>query len=255
MNIVRFEYKGRIRHGVIEGDRVRPLAGGLFETRETLSEWYKTADVQLLAPVLPSKVVAVGLNYRDHAEEMGKPLPAEPLLFIKPSTSVIGPQAPIVHPGNGERVDYEAELAAVVGKTLYRLSEEQVPAHLLGYTCLNDVTARDMQNRDVQYTRSKSFDTFCPVGPCIETDIDPCSAAVRCRINGETKQYSNTANHIFTVYRLVSYISHIMTLLPGDIVTTGTPSGVGPMHPGDVVEVEVEGIGVLRNQVISSDER
>lgn len=256
MKIVRFEHDGEVRHGVMDGDRVFGLRGGLFSGFELVrSERHPLEAVRLLAPVSPSKVVAVGLNYRDHAEEVGKHIPAEPVLFIKPSTAVIGPGEPIRLLPAGERVDYEAELAAVVGRRAYRVPEDRAREHLLGFTCLNDVTARDMQRRDGQWTRAKSFDTFCPLGPCIETELNPDRVDVRARVNGETRQASNTRNFIFPLARLVSFISRVMTLLPGDVVSTGTPSGIGRLRPGDVVEVEVEGVGVLRNPVLEPDPR
>ncbi|MFW6180900.1 MAG: fumarylacetoacetate hydrolase family protein [Spirochaetota bacterium] len=256
MKIVRFELDGQVRHGVMDGDRVYGLHGELFDAFEVVkNECHPLESVCLLAPVAPSKVVAVGLNYRDHAEEVGKDIPAEPMLFIKPSTAIIGPGEPIRLLPEGERVDYEAELAAVVGRRAYRVPEERVAEHLLGFTCLNDVTARDMQRRDGQWTRAKSFDTFCPLGPCIETELNPDGVEVRARVNGETRQASNTRNFIFPLARLVSFISRVMTLLPGDVVSTGTPSGIGPLRVGDVVEVEVEGIGVLRNPVRGYEHR
>lgn len=254
MKIVRFEREGRVNHGVMDGDRVFELQGDIFSDFDLLrSNFHRRDDIRLLAPVLPSKVVAVGLNYRDHAEEVGKAIPAEPILFIKPSTAVIGPGEPIRLLPGGERVDYEAELAAVVGRRAYQVPENRAAGYLLGFTCLNDVTARDIQRRDGQWTRAKSFDTFCPLGPCIETEMNPDSAVVCARLNGETRQSSSTRNFIFPLARLVSWISRVMTLLPGDVISTGTPSGIGSLQPGDVVEVEVEGIGVLRNPVQGPD--
>jgi 2-keto-4-pentenoate hydratase/2-oxohepta-3-ene-1,7-dioic acid hydratase in catechol pathway len=250
MKLVRFRVNDEILNGALEGDAVYTLEGTPFDRyRVNRSSKYALGEVRLLAPVLPSKVVAVGINYRDHAEEFGHDIPEEPVLFMKPSTAVIGPEDEIILPPSSRRVDYEAEIAAVVKKLAHGVAEADSWEYILGYTCLNDVTARDLQRRDGQWTRAKSFDTFCPIGPCVETDLDPDVVAISSRLNGERRQSSNTGNFIFPLFRLFSFVSQVMTLLPGDIVTTGTPSGVGEMAPGDVVEVEVEGIGVLRNRV------
>jgi 2-keto-4-pentenoate hydratase/2-oxohepta-3-ene-1,7-dioic acid hydratase in catechol pathway len=206
---------------------------------------------RILAPVLPSKIVAVGLNYRDHAMEMGHDLPASPILFMKPSTSVIGPGEAIVYPAQASRVDYEAELAVVIRQRCRNVRPEDARAVILGYTCLNDVTARDLQAKDGQWTRAKSFDTFAPLGPWIETEVpDPHSLAVRARLNGKTVQSSNTGNLIFSVFELVAFISSIMTLERHDVIATGTPSGIGPMARGDEVSIEIDGIGTLTNAVV-----
>jgi 2-keto-4-pentenoate hydratase/2-oxohepta-3-ene-1,7-dioic acid hydratase in catechol pathway len=199
--------------------------------------------------VLPSKVVAVGLNYRSHAEETKMPLPEEPMLFIKPSTSVIGPGETIKMPPQSKRVDHEAELAVVIGKAAWGLDRERAAGAILGYTCANDVTARDLQGKDVQFTRSKGFDTFCPLGPHVVTGIDPASLEVTCRVNGEVRQKAPTSDLVFDAATLVAFISSVMTLLPGDVVLTGTPSGISPLASGDVVEVDISGIGVLQNPV------
>jgi 2-keto-4-pentenoate hydratase/2-oxohepta-3-ene-1,7-dioic acid hydratase in catechol pathway len=206
---------------------------------------------KILPPVVPSKVVCVGLNYRDHAKELGFDLPKEPLIFLKPSTSVIGHLDNILYPLQSERVDYEAELAVVISKSCSKVSPEEAASYILGYTCLNDVTARDLQIKDGQWTRAKSFDTFCPIGPYIETQIsDPHRLDIKLLLNGETRQASNTSNLIFPVNELISRISHIMTLNEGDVIATGTPSGIGPMNRGDRVCVEIEDIGVLENMLI-----
>lgn len=206
---------------------------------------------KILPPVMPSKVVCVGLNYRDHAKELGFDLPEEPLIFLKPSTSVIGHLDNILYPVQSERVDYEAELAVVISRPCSKVNPEEAASYILGYTCLNDVTARDLQIKDGQWTRAKSFDTFCPIGPYIETEIcDPDNLDIKLFLNGETRQASNTSNLIFPVNELISRISHIMTLNEGDIIATGTPSGIGPMNRGDRVCVEIEGIGVLENMLI-----
>jgi len=254
MRIVRFALEGRTGYGILEGEKINvlwatPYDGGLENTtREILTR----GDVQLLAPCEPTKIVALGLNYLDHAVEFGHAVPAEPLLFLKPSTSVIGPEEDIVYPQMSRRVDYEAELAVVIGRPARNVKAAAFRDYVLGYTCINDVTARDLQKKDGQFTRSKSFDTFAPLGPWIETEIaDPDNLTVEAYLNGERRQHSSTSNLVFQVGTLVSFISRIMTLLPGDLIATGTPSGIGPMQEGDVVEVRVEGIGSLRNRVVA----
>ena len=205
----------------------------------------------VLAPVQPSKIVAVGLNYRDHAREMGKPLPNEPLIFLKPPTAVIGPGAAIAVPAGAGRVDYEAELGIVIGRTARRVPAAQAGEHVLGLTCLNDVTARELQARDVQYTRAKGFDTFAPIGPAVAVGLDGRALDVESFVNGERRQASNTRELIFPLDRLVEFVSGVMTLNPGDVIATGTPSGVGPLVPGDRVTVRIEGIGELTNPVVA----
>jgi 2-keto-4-pentenoate hydratase/2-oxohepta-3-ene-1,7-dioic acid hydratase in catechol pathway len=252
MKIVQFRKDRTIAHGILKEDTVYPISGSIFsEFNVDETDSCDAGTVTFLPPVYPSKVVAVGLNYRDHAEEVGAPIPDEPILFMKPSTAVIGPEEPIVHPASCSRMDYEAEIALVTKDKAYRVSEEDAKSYILGYTCLNDVTARDLQSKDGQWTRSKSFNTFCPIGPVIETELNPQQVNVSARVNGETRQSSNTRNFIFPIFRLFSFVSHIMTLLPGDIITTGTPSGIGAMKPGDTVEIEVEGVGILKNPVVS----
>jgi 2-keto-4-pentenoate hydratase/2-oxohepta-3-ene-1,7-dioic acid hydratase in catechol pathway len=216
-----------------------------------LSKTKRIEEVRLLSPCLPSKIVALGLNYRDHAAEVKMELPKEPLLFLKPSTSVIGPGEPIVYPKMSKRVDYEAELAVVIRKTATAVPEERAAEYILGYTCFNDVTARDLQPKDGQWTISKSFDTFAPIGPWIVTDIDPRQLDISSYLNGERRQHSNTKQLVFAPYQLVSFISRVMTLLPGDVIATGTPSGIGPMSVGDRIEIIIEGIGTLSNSVIA----
>jgi len=200
----------------------------------------------------PSKVVAVGLNYRDHARELKMDIPGYPLIFMKPSTSVIGDGDPIVFPVQTQELHYEGELGIVIGKRARNVPAGKARDFIAGYTCANDVTARDLQRLDGQWTRAKSFDTFCPLGPRIVSDMDPTALEIMTRVNGEVKQRSTTANMIFDVYDLVSFISGIMTLLPGDVIITGTPPGVGPLLPGDTVEVEIEGIGTLTNTVTAT---
>ncbi len=253
MRIVRFEMQGRSGYGILEGEQISvlwdtPYEGGLANTT---GEVMSLPEVTLLAPCQPSKIIALGLNYRDHAAEIGHPLPTEPLIFMKPSTAVIGPDEDIIYPAMSRRVDYEAELAVVIGKPCRHVQEAEFRNYVLGYTCINDVTARDLQQKDGQFTRSKSFDTFAPLGPWIETEIaDPDNLTVEAFLNGKRRQHSSTRNLVFPVATLVAFISRIMTLLPGDVIATGTPAGIGPMAPGDLVEIRVEGIGALQNRLV-----
>jgi 2-keto-4-pentenoate hydratase/2-oxohepta-3-ene-1,7-dioic acid hydratase in catechol pathway len=241
------------RYAVLEGSNVFPLApDNNFENIETPNEEGVLAldEVKLLAPVAPSKIVCVGRNYREHAAELGNKMPDEPLLFLKAPSAVIAPGEAIELPNASQQVEHEGELGVVIGRVTRKLSQAEDPLkYVFGYTCVNDVTARDLQRKDVQFTRGKSFDTFCPVGPWIETDIDPGNVAVETRLNGEVKQKGNTADMAFPVSFLIRYISEIMTLYPGDLIATGTPAGVSRMKHGDTVAVEVAGIGVLRNPV------
>lgn len=256
MRLVLLEHKGYLLRGVLEGETVRFLDDGESLSRVSFTERVApVSEVKLLAPIFPSKIVALGLNYRDHAEELGMPLPEEPLIFLKPSTAVVGPAAPVILPRASERVDYEAELAVVVKKPARNVPKNRALDYVLGYTCFNDVTARDLQEKDVQFTRSKSFDTFAPLGPWIETEFDPRDVGVRAYVNGELRQDSTTGNLVFDVPHLISFISGVMTLLPGDVIATGTPSGIGPMKPGDEVTVEVEGLGSLTNTAIREEEK
>jgi 2-keto-4-pentenoate hydratase/2-oxohepta-3-ene-1,7-dioic acid hydratase in catechol pathway len=248
MKFIRFEQKGEIFQGLLEDGAVRKITGDLYSAEK---ERLDLADVRLLAPCLPTKVVAVGLNYRSHAREMNMELPDEPMLFMKPSTSVAGPFESIMYPAMSQRVDYEGELGVVIGKTCSQVTEGQAREYIFGYTCLNDVTARDLQKKDGQFTRAKGFDTFCPIGPCIETELDPTCVRIETRLNGELKQEASTDDLICPVYGLVSFISRVMTLLPGDVIATGTPSGIGPMQPGDEVEIRIAGIGSLKNRLVA----
>jgi 2-keto-4-pentenoate hydratase/2-oxohepta-3-ene-1,7-dioic acid hydratase in catechol pathway len=253
MKLVRYSFEGVARFGALEGDEIRPMAGELGRLEpERGTRPVGLNQVRLLAPVLPTKIVAIGLNYRDHAKEMGKQLPAEPLLFLKPPSAVIGPGDQIIYPPQTSRLDYEGELAVVIGRTARKVSPADARDYILGFTCMIDVTARDLQSRDVQYTRAKGFDTFAPLGPAIATDIDASDLGLETRLNGEVHQHSRTSQLIFDCNHLLSYISHVMTLMPGDVISTGTPSGVGPMQIGDVVEVEIERIGCLRSSVIAA---
>ncbi|WP_457680853.1 fumarylacetoacetate hydrolase family protein [Thermovibrio sp.] len=254
MKVGRFKYKERIFFGIVKGDEVIPVkerrVSELSESITPLEETLPIRSCKFLSPTRPTKIVAVGLNYKAHAEEMGKPLPEEPLLFLKPSTAVISNKMRIVLPKMSNRVDYEGELLVVIGKKCRKVSPQEAKDYILGYSCFNDVTARDLQKKDGQYTRAKSFDTFAPYGPWVETDVDPIGLKITTRVNGEVKQEGNTEDMIFSPFELVSFISQIMTLLPGDVVATGTPPGVGPLKEGDRVEVEIEGIGVLINYTV-----
>ena len=249
MLIGRFSYNKRIFYGAINSGEVSALEGYPYERVKVTGEHYPLAKVKMLAPCCPSKTVCVGLNYRDHAAELGLPIPEEPVLFIKPSSAVIGPGEDIICPPASSRVDYEAELAVVIGKTCHDIKESETGAYIFGYTCGNDITARDLQEKDGQWTRSKSFDTFLPLGPYIVKDLNPADLGISLRLNGKIKQSSSTRNLIFGVKKLVSFISCVMTLYPGDVIMTGTPSGIGPVTAGDKIEVEIEGIGVLANGV------
>ena len=211
---------------------------------------YDMDKVTVLPPCNPTKIVCVGLNYKDHAAEMKEALPDEPILFLKPPSSVVGHGGNIVYPKQSARIDYEAELAFVIGKRAKNVPAKYAKDYILGYTCFNDVTARDLQKKDGQWTRGKSFDTFSPVGPFIVTDVDPIGLSIKSKLNGEVKQSSNTSNLIFHPYRLVEFISGVMTLEHGDIIATGTPSGIGPMKRGDLIEIEIEKIGTLQNKLI-----
>ncbi len=253
MKLIRYSFNGVEKFGEFDGEAIRPLAGelGRFE-REHGASPLQLGQVRLLAPVTPTKIVAVGRNYSEHAKEMGRELPAEPLLFLKPPSAVIGPGEQIIYPPQTSRLDYEGELAIVIGRAARKVSREKARGYVLGFSCMNDVTARDLQSRDVQFTRAKGFDTFAPLGPVIATGIDPSNLELITRLNGEVRQHGRTSEMIFDCDYLVSYISHIMTLMPGDVISTGTPSGVGPMQVGDVVEVEIERIGCLRSSVIAA---
>ena len=238
------------RHGLIEGDSILEISGLPWGQWTRGSRSVHLAEARLLAPVAPSKIVCVGRNYAAHAAELGNELPKEPLIFLKPPSAIIGPQEAIVLTKYSNRVEHEGELAIVIGRRCSNLLEaDDALSFVMGYTCLNDVTARDLQKSDVQFTRGKGFDTFCPVGPHIETDLDPSSVLVETRVNGSLRQSSSTSLMIYTPAFLVRWISRMMTLNPGDVIATGTPAGVGPLVAGDVVEVSVGGVGVLRNPV------
>jgi 2-keto-4-pentenoate hydratase/2-oxohepta-3-ene-1,7-dioic acid hydratase in catechol pathway len=250
LKVIRFADKnGAVRYGILQDRDIYGVEGDIFSDFTIGEKVGKLDDVQLLAPCSPGKVVCIGLNYKDHIQELNYKAPEEPTLFIKPSTSVIGPGEDIIYPPMSRRVDYEGELAVVIKNRMKDVTESRVYENILGYTCSNDVTARDLQERDIQWTRSKSFDTFCPIGPWIETDADPGSLKIYTLLNGEVVQSSNTSHLLFPVNKLISFISQVMTLNPGDVILTGTPAGVGPMNPGDTVEIAIEGIGSLKNTV------
>jgi len=242
MKIVRFKAAGKTRYGALEGAHIVEYAGTPFGPFKRGRRRYALRQAVLLVPVVPSKIVCVGLNYRDHAEEMHLPVPARPVWFLKPPSALCGPDDPIVYPAQSRRVDYEAELAVVIRK--------RAREYVLGYTCLNDVTARDLQAEDRSPTRAKAFDTFCPVGPCIATDLDPSAVEIETWVNGVRRQAGHTKHFLFPVEEVIAHVSAVMSLLPGDLVATGTPAGVGPLQPGDRVEVRIEGIGALANPVI-----
>ena len=230
-----------------------PFGVGTDSVRYT-GQSYPVADVRLLAPVLPTKVVAIGKNYADHAREMGGEPPDEPVIFLKPSTSVIGPGDPVARPVKlSERVDFEGELAVVIGRLCRDVPPERVSEVIFGYTCANDVTARDLQAKDGQWTRAKGFDTFCPLGPWIETGLDPSDLELTTTVNGEVKQHARTSQLLHDVTAVVCYVTSVMTLLPGDILLTGTPAGIGPLVHGDRVSVAIQGIGALTNPVVDRD--
>ena len=243
MKLVRFLYNETISRGILNGDEVT------FNGPDGGSVAVKVNRVKLLAPVMPSKIVSVGLNYRDHAEELGMDAPAEPIIFIKPPTAVIGPGDTISYPRASARVDFEAELGVVIKDKARNVSAKDASAYIEGYTCFNDVTARDLQKKDIQWTRSKSFDSFCPLGPWLETDLKPSNLRIASYLNGKIKQDSSTSRFIFKLDLLVWFISQVMTLMPGDVISTGTPSKVGKMAPGDIVEVDIQGVGRLTNRV------
>lgn len=253
MRLCRFELDGEARYGeVLQGDReglLQPLQGHPFGTLTPDGKPTELASVRLLAPILPSKILCVGSNYRDHAREMGKPVPESPLLFLKATSAMLPHRFTIRLPQESERVDFEAELAVVIGRPTRKVSPAAAREHVFGYTCFNDVTARDIQRREVQFTRGKGFDTFAPIGPWVDTAFDPAGARIRCTVNGEVKQDGTTADMVFDVFTLISFASQSMTLLPGDVISTGTPAGVGPLHDGDKVEVSIDGLGTLINHV------
>ncbi|HHC08442.1 MAG TPA: FAA hydrolase family protein [Actinobacteria bacterium] len=254
MKIVRVDTEvDDIVYGTVEPEGIRLHRGSPFvawEPTETVVAW---DEARLLAPVIPTKIVGVGKNYADHAAEMDSDVPTTPIIFLKPPTTVVGPLQGVRYPEASKDVHHEAELAVVIGKVTRDVAPEDVEAHVLGYTAANDVTARDLQRSDGQWTRAKGFDTFCPLGPAIVTELDPTEGLeVVARVNGEVRQRGSTADMVFGVPELVAFVSSVMTLLPGDVILTGTPAGVGPVRPGDRMEVEIEQVGVLVNPVVGS---
>ena len=255
MKFARIKHKSleAPRYALIEGDSAYPLEPGAnLGSMNVPSHEHSlpVEDLKFLVPVIPSKIVCVGRNYVEHAKELGNKMPDEPLLFLKAPSAVIPHEEQIFLPPQSQQVEHEGELGVVIAKKAHNINnDEDALSYVFGYTCVNDVTARDLQRKDVQFTRAKSFDTFCPVGPWVETDLNPKSVAVTTRLNGEVKQRGHTSDMAFSVDFLIMYISRIMTLNPGDLIATGTPAGVSRIKHGDIVEVEVEGIGVLRNAV------
>src|SRR6202041_750232 len=249
------ETRPQTRAGIIDENTIHEFHGELWGLRETTGQSWPLDRVKLLPPSIPTKIVCVGRNYLDHAKELNNEVPKQPLIFMKPPSSVIAPEEPIVLPRISQRVDHEGELAIIIARRCYHLKEaESVAPYILGYTCLNDVTARDLQKLDVQFTRGKGFDTFCPFGPVVETELDPAGVTVETYVNGIRKQSGHTSEMIFSVDVIIRFIAQVMTLEPGDVIATGTPSGVGPLAAGDVVEVSVGGIGTLRNPVIAAQD-
>ncbi|MDL4771731.1 MULTISPECIES: fumarylacetoacetate hydrolase family protein [Thermomonosporaceae] len=254
MRIARFSTDEGMSFGVVEENTIAAVAAHPFGELTFTGRRYPLDDVRLLAPILPSKVIAIGKNYADHAREMGGEPPAEPIIFSKPSTAVIGPRETIAYPQRlSQRVDFEGELAVVIGRMVREIPAARAAEAILGYTCANDVTARDLQERDGQWARAKGFDTFCPLGPWIETEVDPSDLAISTSVNGEVRQDARTSQLLHGIPELVEYVSQVMTLLPGDVILTGTPAGVGPLEIGDEVTVSVEGVGDLTNRVVARD--
>jgi len=258
MRIIRFDAGKGARYGTLEDNKIQSLENNPFinyTSKPELKydgETYNADSVKLLAPCEPSKLVCLGLNYRPHADELNFKLPIDPLIFLKPSTSVIGPDENIVMPKKWRRVDYEGELGVVISKKARFVSEEEAEKYIFGYTCVNDVTERTLQKFDGQWTRAKGFDTFAPVGPWIETELDPSDLKLETILNGKVRQTASTGELIFNISQLISFISGVMTLLPGDIISTGTPAGIDGMQPGDTVEIKIEKLGTLRNKVVEA---
>lgn len=251
MKHVRYERGGRIRFGIVEGESITPLSGDSWSARGLSGERIPLGQVRLLAPIEPANIFCVGRNYAEHAKELGNTLPDEPLIFLKATNSLLGPEGMIRIPLWAGRVDYEGEMAVVIGKSCRNVSEEDAMDAVFGLTCLNDVTARDLQKKDGQLTRSKSFDTFCPMGPWILETRETVGRRIETRLNGQIVQSANTDMMVFPVSRLIAHISRFATLRPGDVIATGTPAGVGPLKAGDRVEVEIEGVGILRNKCLA----
>ncbi len=250
MKIYRFTHDGAPAVGIAEHEHIVRYDGTIaLHLGSPTDDRTLIAAASLLPPVLPSKIVCVGRNYAEHAKELGNEAPPEPIIFLKPPSALLPPNGTIVRPPQSQRVDHEGELAIVFGAEARNVARQRWRDVVLGYTCANDVTARDLQKKDVQFTRGKGFDTFCPLGPCIETELDPSHLAISTRVNGAARQDGNTSQMIFDCGFLIEFVTSVMTMLPGDVILTGTPAGVGPLVAGDVVEVTVEGIGALRNVV------
>lgn len=249
MRVVRLYVEGDVRYGLADDSTVTLISDEPFAAWEP-DGTLPLAEAHLLAPAMPTKIVCVGVNYRSHAEEMGQAIPEEPIIFLKPPTSLALPGGEVLVPDRVDSVDHEAELAVVIGRRTHMVGPADAPSHILGYTCANDITARELQRADGQWARAKGFDTFCPMGPWIETDVDPVDLAIECRVNGEVRQSARTSDMIWDPFRLVSFVSGVMTLLPGDVIMTGTPAGVGPMRKGDVCEVRIEDVGSLVSHVV-----
>ncbi|MCS7011610.1 MAG: fumarylacetoacetate hydrolase family protein [Anaerolineales bacterium] len=252
MRLVRYQYKEELpRYGWVLENKVGPIEGNPYGEYRRLEADIPLAEVKLLAPAQPSKIICVGRNYVEHAKEHHAEVPKIPLIFMKPPSAILNPGEPIVLPPHSQQVEHEAELVAVIGRRGRFILPEKAQGYILGYTIGNDVTARDLQRSDGQWTRAKGFDTFCPFGPWIDTDFDPADALITCRVSGQLRQMASTRDMVFNVSQLVAFISSVMTLEPGDLIFTGTPAGVSPLKPGDVVEIEIEGLGKLINPVVS----
>jgi 2-keto-4-pentenoate hydratase/2-oxohepta-3-ene-1,7-dioic acid hydratase in catechol pathway len=249
LRVVRVLNGEDARYGLADDCTVTLISDEPFAAWEP-EEDVSLAHAKLLAPVVPTKIVCVGINYRTHAAEMGHELPKDPVIFLKPSTAVNCPGCDIQYPPSSSRVDYEGELAVVMGRRARHIEPKDAAHHILGYTCANDITARDLQKIDGQWTRAKGFDGFCPLGPWVDTDVDPMDLHIETLLNGQVVQDARTSDMVFDPLRLVSFVSGVMTLLPGDVILTGTPGGIGPMDPGDIVEVRIEGIGTLKNRLV-----
>ncbi len=260
MRIARFSLSDQIAFGVVDGDetdpeslRITAIDGHPFAPFERTTASFPLGDVRLLPPSLPSKVIGIGKNYADHAREMGGEPPSTPIVFLKPSTSVVGPGDAVVLPRQSSRVEFEGEIAVVIGRLAREVPESRVSDVILGYTCADDVTARDLQHADGQWTRAKGFDGFCPLGPWIETEVDTDALAVTTTVNGTVKQQASASDMVHPIAELVVFVSSIMTLLPGDVILTGTPAGVGEIQDGDEISISVSGVGTLRHRVVSAD--
>lgn len=250
MKFARFEVNGKIYNGMAKPEEVTVIRGSFLDRYEMTDQKYLISEISFLSPVIPTKIVCVGQNYLGHIEELGMPVPKEPIIFFKPPSCLIGHEHPIIYPKDAKRVDYEGELAIIIGKEMRNVNESEALNFVLGYSCFNDVTERNLVgNNPFLLSLSKGIDTFGPCGPYVVTDLDPNRLMLKTFVNGELKQQDNTRNCVFNSQQVLSYISRYITLFPGDIVTTGTPQGIAPMRPGDVVEVDIEGVGCLRNRV------